>query len=409
MPADRTASSADPACVTMADQQHAWNRGLPVWQILFWFFVTLGLLITYLSDDVTPAQRAIATGAVGVLALAFAVIRPRATEGLTVRNDLYLLIAITAVGIACAAVPGLSLLLSALFPQMWLYSGTTRAGAMLSGALSLSALLGLLSANHWSGESFWTLGTVSIISLAFSIGIGIWISRIIDQSRERADLISELEAARSELGAAHHAQGVMAERERMAREIHDTLAQGFTSVIMLSQSALAELARSPAAAADRLASIEDVARENLAEARALVAAFAPAGLDGSTLVDALRRLADRFAAETGLAVALDLPPALSGLSRDREVVLLRAVQESLANVRRHAEATSVTVRLTVQGEDAQVEVTDNGVGFAVSTAAGFGLTGMRHRVQEAGGQLDVDSSPGTGTRVVVRLPSEVPQ
>ena len=82
-----------------------------------------------------------------------------------------------------------------------------------------------------------------LVSTAFSIALGIWISRVVDQSRERAELIDALEQTREALAAAHHAQGVTAERERVAREIHDTLAQGFTSVVMLAQTAAAERGR----------------------------------------------------------------------------------------------------------------------------------------------------------------------
>ncbi len=400
---------SDPACASAQDPQHAWNRG-SLWTLLFWFFLAFGLVLTLLLNDVSPARKAVTIAALSVIAAAHLVIRPGPGRTRFPGNAGYLMIVIVAAGVACAAQPSTSLLLTVFFPQIWLFGGAVRTCAYLSGALALATMLGQWAANGWSADSLWVLGTIMVISLVFSIGFGTWISRIIDQSRERAELIVELEAARSELGAERHAQGVMAERERMAREIHDTLAQGFTSVIMLAQSAQAQLSRSPLVTAQRLTSIEEVARENLAEARALVAAFAPVGLEGSTLVDAVARLTDRFAAETGLSVALDLPggAALTGLSRDREVVLLRAVQESLTNVRRHARATSVRVRVWLSGDDAQVEVTDDGVGFGAASVAGFGLTGMRHRVSDAGGSVDVASTPGHGTRVLVRLPADLP-
>src|SRR5699024_269426 len=112
------------------------------------------------------------------------------------------------------------------------------------------------------------------------------------------------------LAEAHHASGVLAERERLAGEIHDTLAQGFTSIVMVAQTAQAELRRGrDDAAAERLASIEATARDNLEEARALVAAFAPAALSQGTLVDALERITERFAAETGVALSARFEPS----------------------------------------------------------------------------------------------------
>src|SRR5690606_25870001 len=138
--------------------------------------------------------------------------------------------------------------------------------------------------------------------------------------------------------------GMVAERERLAREGHDTLAQGYTSIVVLAQTAAAALPGDPGAVADRLAGIEEVARENLAEARAMVAAFAPVALDSVTLVEALQRLAERFGRETGTVTRVDttaLGGALPALSRAEEIVLLRGAQEALANVRRHASATAV--------------------------------------------------------------------
>jgi signal transduction histidine kinase len=192
----------------------------------------------------------------------------------------------------------------------------------------------------------------------------------------------------------------------MAREIHDTLAQGYTSIIMLAQAA--RLPGTPSHDTDgRLQTIEAVARENLDEARALVAAFSPVGLDGAGLAEALHRLAGRFTAETGVVVDVVVDGELSGLPPHREVVLLRAAQEAMANVRRHADARAVRMTLSASAGQARVEVTDDGVGFAPSTAPGFGLTGMRDRVRDAGGSVDVASTPGQGTRVSVRVPVDV--
>jgi signal transduction histidine kinase len=118
----------------------------------------------------------------------------------------------------------------------------------------------------------------------------------------------------------------------------------------------------------------------------------------------VRRLAGRFGTETGVAIDVEVTGRLGGLSRDREVVLLRAAQEALSNVRRHARARLVTVRLSAEEAQARVEVVDDGIGFDAETPAGFGLTGMRDRVQDAGGELDIASAPGVGTRISVRVP-----
>jgi len=394
----------------IVDPRHVWRRTQIGWDLAFWLFLLLAAVVLAVPGDLTAERRVIGYIVVVVIALAYLVIRPSPERDLAGRNLLYLLIVIVGVGLACAVDTDLSLLLFIAYSQMWIFSGEVRSGVVLTGALTVSSLIGFLTADGWSWHSFAFLGPTMAVSVLFSLLIGIWISRIIDQSRERAELIEQLEATRSELGEVHHAQGVTQERERMAREIHDTLAQGFTSIIMLAQAARAEMeahGELPSPAIARLDSIELVARENLGEARALVAAFSPIALEDSTLTDAVRRLAERFGTETGVAIDVEvsaLSDGLAGLSRDREVVLLRSAQEALSNVRRHAQARLVTIRLSAEGAEALVEVQDDGVGFEPAASVGFGLTGMRDRVRDAGGELDVASAPGRGTRVRVRVP-----
>jgi signal transduction histidine kinase len=242
--------------------------------------------------------------------------------------------------------------------------------------------------------------------------MGLWVFRVLEQSAQRAALIRELESTRAELAAAHREQGVVAERERLAREVHDTLAQGYTSIVVLAQTAVAQLPGDPGAAAERVALIEEVARDNLAEARAMVAAFAPVALDSSTLVEALQRLLERFCRETGLATRLDtaaLGDAGGELSRAEEIVLLRGAQEALANVRRHAAASTVVLRVSRVGAPesghVSVHVEDDGVGFDPSVGQGVGLAGLRDRAEAVGGAVDIASVPGQGTRVTVRVPT----
>jgi signal transduction histidine kinase len=241
------------------------------------------------------------------------------------------------------------------------------------------------------------------ISLGFSLMFGIWISGIIAQSAQRAGLIDELERTRAALAAERHDAGVLAERTRLAAEIHDTLAQGFTSILMLARAAGATVARDPDAAREQLGLIERTATENLAEARSLVAALAPAALDGTSLPEALRRLAARHEQETGVPVeaTVDGDPVACP---DRDVVVLRAAQEALANVRKHAGASAVRVGLAY-GNGVVLTVSDDGRGFDPSAAGGgFGLPGMRRRAKDSGGNVTVDSAPGAGTTIRVVLP-----
>ncbi|WP_129310256.1 sensor histidine kinase [Streptomyces sp. L2] len=240
----------------------------------------------------------------------------------------------------------------------------------------------------------------AVVTLVFSVVIGRWIIRIIEQSEERAELIAELDASRHDVSRLSAAHGALAERERLAREIHDTLAQGFTSLLMLVQAVEAELDSDPAQARRHLALMADTARRNLAEARALVAGGAPADLAGASLPDALDRLAGRHTA------TLKVTGPVRALPAGVEVVALRSCQEALTNARKHAgSSVPVGIGLRYADDGLTLHVRDEGPGFDPAAAtSGYGLAGLRARAAEVGGHATVRSAPGDGTTVTVRLP-----
>jgi signal transduction histidine kinase len=248
-----------------------------------------------------------------------------------------------------------------------------------------------------------------LISLTFGVLFTFWITRIIEQSYERRRLIEQLETTRSELAAAEREGGRLAERQRLARDIHDTLAQGFVSIVLQLQAAEAEL---PAGAAEARAHLERArrtARDNLAEARRLVWDLRPQALSAAPLGEALGRLAGRVAEETGLVATATVTGTPRPLSADAEVTLLRVTQEALANVTRHAHAGRVAVTLSYMDGEAALDVRDDGTGFAPEAdghgpGGGLGLRGMRERVEALGGRLAVESAPGQGTTVAVTVP-----
>jgi signal transduction histidine kinase len=235
------------------------------------------------------------------------------------------------------------------------------------------------------------------------------VTRIIEQSYERRQLIEQLEATRSELAAAEREGGRLAERQRLARDIHDTLAQGFVSIVLQLQAAEAELPEDATQARGHLERARRTARENLAEARRLVWDLRPEALSAAPLGQALRRLAGRVEEETGLDATATVTGTPQPLSPDAEVTLLRVTQEALANVTRHANAGRVAVTLSYMDGEATLDVRDDGSGFA-STADGYGpngglgLRGMRERIEALGGRLAVESAPGQGTTIAVTVP-----
>ncbi|WP_405675096.1 sensor histidine kinase [Streptomyces canus] len=248
-------------------------------------------------------------------------------------------------------------------------------------------------------------GLFAVVTLVFSVAVGSYVIRIIEQSQERAALIAELDTSRHEVSRLSAAHGALTERQRMAREIHDTLAQGFTSLLMLIQAVEAELDHDMPQARRHLALMDETARLNLAEARALVTDGTPADLDGATLPDALFRLTARHSAK--LAVTGQVRPLPAGA----EVVALRSCQEALTNCRKHAgSSATLTIDLDYADESLTLSVRDDGHGFDPGAACdGYGLAGLRARATEVGGTVRVHSAPGGGTRVTVRLPVPPPR
>jgi signal transduction histidine kinase len=248
------------------------------------------------------------------------------------------------------------------------------------------------------------LGIV-IFTVMFSYAFSRWMVRVIEQSLERAELISQLESTRAELAAAHHEAGVLAERHRLAGEIHDTLAQGFTSIVTLLQAAGTSLPPGADAARRHVDLALATARENLAEARTLVGALSPAPLESGSLAEAVRRVADATGAEVGVQVRSEVTGTARRLPMGTEVVLLRVCQEALANVRKHAAAHQVAVRLSYADGAARLTIVDDGAGFDPELiTTGYGLRGMRDRVAQVGGTIQVTSAPGTGTQVCAEVP-----
>jgi signal transduction histidine kinase len=287
----------------------------------------------------------------------------------------------------------------ALVPQCFM-TLSKRWALLTVAVINLAPVLGWALLWWPSDQDVFFNGVFAVVTFVFSMAVGTWIIRIIEQSQERAELIAELDASRHEVSRLSAAHGALAERERMAREIHDTLAQGFTSLLMLIQAVEAELDRDVPQVRRHLALMDETARQNLAEARALVAGAAPADLNGATLPDALGRLAGRHDA------TLEVTGPVRPLPAGPEVVALRACQEALANARKHAGSSAqVRIALAYADEALTVSVRDDGCGFDPGgVTGGYGLAGLRARATEVGGTARVRSAPGDGTTVTVHLP-----
>jgi signal transduction histidine kinase len=383
----------------------SWRTTVTALHAAFAIVVTLGAIDVARLGDQVPAGRAVGLTALGVLAVSYPFTGGAAISRCAPRRAVaYVVLLVLAIGAVSWAQPDALFVFFIAYPQVWFVLNEPRPGVFWTLLLFAASTTGV--ALHLAHEHASVFSAVAdqLIGLVFSLLIGLWILRIIDQGGKFAAVAAELERKSAEVAALNHERGVLAERERLAREVHDTLAQGYTSIVMLTQAAAARLESAPSVARERLTLIEEVARENLQEARALVAALSPAPMDGADLRAALARLLDRFARETGLHVTLDLDDYPVGLRRDEEVVLLRAAQEALTNARRHAAAASVTLRLAREDGHVAVRIRDDGVGFS-GAEFGTGLSGLRRRVEQAGGSLEVTSPRDGGTEVVARLGS----
>ena len=390
----------EPSCLPVPDNRHAWEAGNLRWDAFYLLVFAAVLAIVLIS---TPGSAVAAGAATAALIPWYLLVgRPLWTgrrQG-QAAAAIYVIGLFTLFGVAQSQNPNAWFLALAIAPQLFSFL-SARLAMGLGVALSLMAAA-LLVARYPTAGTAAVAFTIAAAGGGFSIFYGSWVSRIIEQSTERAGIIDQLEATRTELAAAQREAGRLAERQRLAGDIHDTLAQGFTSILMLIQAAQVDLDGSHPRAGRHLDLAARTTRENLAEARALVADLAPAQLDDGTLPDALRRLSREPGADASFALSGTPRP----LPMATEVVLLRVCQEALANVRKHAGAHTATVRLDYDPDAIRLEVSDDGAGFDPARVnGGYGLRGMRTRVAEAGGTLSVRSAPGAGTHVSAMVPA----
>ncbi|WP_030919146.1 sensor histidine kinase [Streptosporangium amethystogenes] len=262
-----------------------------------------------------------------------------------------------------------------------------------------------------------------LLAVLITSTVGLFIQTISEQSRQRQEMIAQLKAASTELvelaeeKARLQAQlltsareaGVLGERQRMAREIHDTIAQGLTAI--LTQLEVAEnVIENVPAARSRLNTVRTLARDSLNEARRSVLAMRPAPLEEAQLSAALEDVAATWSQRTGMPVPVSVTGEARPLHAEVEMTLLRVAQEALANVGKHASASRVAVTLSYMEDVVVLDVRDDGSGFDprtvnLSVAGGFGLIAMRQRVTRLAGDFEIETAPGQGTGVSATVPA----
>lgn len=297
---------------------------------------------------------------------------------------------------------------------MWVAAVVRLPVALALTAASVVIVIVVLN-QHGQSSSAAVLGPIIGALVAFGLARGALrleregqehqrlLARVLESQAETAALSDEL--LRSQRDAAVHA-----ERTRLAHDLHDTLAQGFSSILLLARAAARE--SDPQGVQELVRQIQGAASENLTETRRVVYALAPDDLSAGGLTAPLARMTTELANQLNTDVTLDIDPNLPRLATVSEVALLRAAQSALANVRRHAAAEHVRVTLARSGGVVRLDVVDDGVGFDPATIAdaeptlngGYGLQAMRARLDALGGGLAVASEPGQGTALSVTVP-----
>ncbi|MDK4249186.1 sensor histidine kinase [Corynebacterium pseudodiphtheriticum] len=260
------------------------------------------------------------------------------------------------------------------------------------------------------------------IGTVFAVAIYVSYRALHREALTQRRIAEELAATQQELAATEHQAGRLEERERLARDIHDTLAQGLSSIVLLARAGRASASTAEAAwpesknaATDVFSTIEDTARDNLAEARRFVQDLTAPSAQAD-LPDAITEILQRMRRRgSGLGESTEFRANFSGDTHRRlpesvVTAVVRCVQEALNNVAKHAHADHAVVSVAVLGDELTVDIFDDGRGFDPAQAPqqesshGYGLGGIQQRIAALSGTVNIESAPGEGTVVAARIP-----
>jgi signal transduction histidine kinase len=247
--------------------------------------------------------------------------------------------------------------------------------------------------------------------------MGAWLQRTQELEHcARLTLLTELEQSKASLEEANYQLQVYAgtveqlavanERNRLARDLHDILGYTLATVVVKAEAAKRLIPTDPERARGELDRLQELSRDGLAEVRRSVAGLRDAAAAAGIWHEAIGQFVEGFAVETGLCITHEFAPLPQEHDPALEMCLFRVIQESLTNVSRHAHAAHVSVTLCVAEGSVVLTIEDDGVGAGPSGSvpAGYGLRGMRERVEHLGGRLVFSSKRGQGTRVLVTIP-----
>lgn len=395
---------------------------LPSFRFLF-TLMYLGVIgaIAY-SNTILNCGRQLLGGGAGVLMVLFLLLvgleqlehwRYRYEAPISVAILLLLARMVLFEGVGALDCSVLSILLYPIIPFSAFFAFGAGFGALLSVFYALIAL-----AKTWLHNPYWYTSPMSVfimmafvLLLIFMQVLASAIRRDEESRRQTERLLTDLEASHRKLQAYAEEVAELAvtqERNRLARDIHDSVGHALTAVNIQLEKALAYWQRSPAEALQAIRDAKLAASEALRDVRSSVGALRDAD-DRFSLRAALEGLAERMAAQ-GLPVALTVSGDESDYNRTTLMALYRATQEGLTNVQRHAGASRVEIELRFDEREVRLRLHDDGRGFdpaAVETsgsAGGFGLAGIRERLELALGHLEIRSDPAHGTELLMTAP-----
>jgi signal transduction histidine kinase len=285
------------------------------------------------------------------------------------------------------------------FPQ---YGGAMVLAIVLSGLLisrkyvfawTLASCVVHLSLSDLPGWSWTTWAGWCVVYITAG-----WLVTLFAKHLERL-------AEANRLAEEQQRSAIVAERTRFARDIHDTLAQGFTGIMMQLNAAEQRLGTNSYEVRTHLQHARRLASESLEEARRSVSALRRANLTSGGLLDAIGQIGQKLTSDSGIALETKLEGQPYALTEQCEANLLRIAQEALTNAVRHAHPSQIHVLLAYRTGAVVLEVGDSGSGMTGSESSGFGIDGMKQRARQLGGEIKILSDPGHGTRIVVTVPN----
>jgi signal transduction histidine kinase len=296
--------------------------------------------------------------------------------------------------------------LPVLFVALALVAWEYRLLQVIFFSIATTALeLGLISISTVDYRNIFVFVFIAIIRTITFIAVGIFITALVTRLRDQQGSLREANASLAHYASTLEQLTVSRERNRLARELHDTLAHSLTAISVSLEAARAYFDIDSAKTRDLIDKSLDSTRTGVDETRRALKALRSNALEDMGLGLAIQRAAESAAARFHLDLGLDLPFPMPSLSPDVEQTIYRITQEAIENITNHSKAKRFSVRLASNGHTT-LTIQDDGIGFDLhgkQSTGHFGLVGMHERAELAGGKLTVESAPGKGTKVVLTI------